>query len=298
MEYQNKTVLRYSLKERVKRFLYLLIGRLLSFFNIKQAPGRRLKQALERFSYLQEFEAYCREHENDDHLSEQQIKEIVDYQSHVYSTSRSKHFETYPVEETIQGQVIPMIMSILDRDPAVRSVLNIGARYAYVDHVLATRYPEITFICVDFSKKFIEVNRSFERDNRRFVDGYALALLEEGEIAGDIAFFSSTAVLINNRELRRYMRALSEGTRYVVFNEPIVAPVNGAVIDPSRLPLERQVPTADRCLIHNYRAIVEEAGFEVLHYHLFPYEGSMIMRVPDTHFLHLIARNTKFNQPV
>jgi hypothetical protein len=296
MEYQDKTVLRYPLKGRLKRFLYVLIGQLLTMFGVRQVSGRRLKQALKYFNYKQEFEAYCRNYESNDQLTGEQIDEIVAYQTHVYSTPRSRHFEENPVEETIQGQAIPMIESILDRDPAVRSVLNIGARYAYVDHVLACHHPEITFTCVDFGEKFIEVNRSLDRDNIRFIDGYALTLLEKGEITGDIAFFSSTAVLINNRELRRYMRALAKDTRYVVINEPIIAPVNGAVVDPSRLPLDRQIPTADRCLIHNYRAIAEEAGFEVLHYHLFPYEGRMKMREPDTHFLHMIARNTKFTE--
>ncbi|MBN1122991.1 MAG: hypothetical protein JXJ17_18085 [Anaerolineae bacterium] len=292
MEYQDTTVLRYPLKGRIKRFAYVMIGRLLTLLGIREVSGRRLKQALKHFRDKREFEDAYRQYENNDQLTDQQIDEIIAYQTHVYSTPRGSHFGENPVEETIQGRVIPMIESILTRDPAVRSVLNIGARYAYVDHVLACRHPEIAFTCVDFSQKFIEVNRDFQRDNIRFVDGYALELLEEGEIAGDIVFFSSTATLINNLELRRYMHILAKTTRYVVFNEPIDPPMNGAVIDPSRLPLDRQVSSSDRCLIHNYRAIVEEAGFEVLHYRLFPYEGPLKMREPDMHFLHLIAHNT------
>ncbi len=294
MEYQDKTVLRYPLKGRIKRFLYVLIGGVLTGLGVREVSGRRLKQALKHFRDKQDFEAGYRQYEKNDHLTEQQIAEIVDYQTHVYSTPRHSHFEENPVEETVQGWVIPMIESILECDPAARSVLNVGARYAYVDHVLASRHPEISFTCVDFSQMFIEVNRDFERDNIHFVDGYALLLLEKSEIAGDIVFFSSTATLINNLELRRYMRVLAKTARYVVFNEPVDPPMNGAVIDPDRLPIDRQVVSADRCLIHNYRAIAEEAGFEVLHYHLFPYEGALKMRAPDMHFLHLIARNAKF----
>jgi len=156
---------------------------------------------------------------------------------------------------------------------------------------MACEFPDIHFICVDFAPDLTELNSRLHRENISFHSGYALELLGTGEISADIAYFSSTATLINNLELRNYFSILSTRVKYVVINEPILAPMDGTVINPSFLPLDTSVPVRAKCLTHNYRGMVKEAGYEVLHYHVFSYERTR--NEPDLHMLHLIARNSK-----
>ena len=194
---------------------------------------------------------------------------------------RRGHFRDTPLHLTIQGQAVPLVAAILHRDRAIRSVMDIGVRYAYVDALLAGKFPDVEFIGVDFMPNLRELNADFPQPNLRFVTGYALELLEQDRLRADVTVMIDTALTINNRELRRYFRLLAERTRYVVIDDPLHRSPGGGVEDPLGLPLERSLPVytppvkvttlpGPLCYRHNYKAMLEEAGFEVVHYRVFP----------------------------
>jgi hypothetical protein len=182
------------------------------------------------------------------------------------------------IVDSVQGQVIPFISEILQRDEAVRSVLNIGSAIAMVDSYLAARFPHIEFTGVDLWADLHEINKELHQPNLRLVRGYALDLIEAGTLKADLVFTTSTATRMKNRELRRYLRAISKTARYVVLNEPLTRKPDGVLPDPNRLPLDVSEPimiqpvySGDKhgglppVLCHNYAAACEEAGFSVIY---------------------------------
>lgn len=216
-----------------------------------------------------------------DRLTADELEKVTAFQVAVEDLeARRKFFQTTPVEQTFQGQVIPLVTNLLQTDARVRTVMNIGMRYGFVDHVLASRFPNVRFVGVDFMPNLAEMNAEFARPNLSFVPGYALEQLEAGRIRGDLVMFSSTCPPISNPELRRYMRALASRCQYLVLNEPVLHHRDGRAIDPLSLPVDHSVPVRlgnpsqpNPALhrVHNYKAITEDAGFHVLHYRVSPF---------------------------
>ena len=215
-----------------------------------------------------------------DRLTADELREMVAFQVGAEDLEwRRKYFRTTPLDETFQGQIIPLVDALLEMDPAIRSVMNVGVRYAFADHALAARHPGVRFIGVDFMPDLADMNRELARENLSFVSGYALDLLREGRLEADVVFFSSTALTINNAELRHYLRLIAERARYVVFNEVIHHSPDGTLVNPLDLPVGDSAPVrrqpgganAPLNVVHNYKAIVEEAGFKVLHYRVAPF---------------------------
>lgn len=216
-----------------------------------------------------------------DRLTPEELKAMVAFQvAQQDIENRRDYFKTTPLERTFQGQVIPLVETLLGQDPGVRSVMNIGVRYAFSDHAMAARFPEVQFIGVDFMPNLAEMNADLRRDNLRFVSGYALDLIEKGDLRADLIFFSSTALTINNAELRRYLRLIAARARYFIVNEPLHHAPDGSLPNPLGLPVDGSVSVRIQPgvannpppnIIHNYAALAEEAGFEVLHHRIFPF---------------------------
>ena len=215
-----------------------------------------------------------------DRLTPDELRDMVAFQVSAEDLEwRRSYFRTTPLDQTFQGRVIPLIDALLAADPAIRSVMNVGVRYGFADHVMAARHPGVRFIGVDFMPDLAQMNRELARENLSFVSGYALDLLREGRVRADVVLFSSTALTINNAELRHYLRLVAARARYVVFNEVVHHSPDGALVDPLSLGVDGSLPVrrqpggaaAPLNIVHNYKAIVEEAGFKVLHYRLAPF---------------------------
>lgn len=264
--------------------LRIWLGRLL----VQGFPsvGDALRRAIATADYFRELESYDRVQETGtDRLSQARIDSLS---SHDFSTEVLEGWHrtfTGNPESNIQWYVVPLVKKVLDEDASVRSVLNIGVKIAYFDAELAKAYPDRSFHGVDFMRRLAEFNQRYWQPNLGFTSGYALALLEKGEIGADLTFFSSTAVIIRNHELRKYLSLLRRRSRYVVLNEPLYTfPKSDEIVDPATVPLEQSFliatpdvppgyapPTAENrslCFVHNYPAMLEEAGFEVQHYEI------------------------------
>ena len=214
-------------------------------------------------------------------LSSKQIQEVGNYLAQVKDLElRRDYFTSRSIDGTLSGLVVPLVENVLACDSAMRSVLNIGAYYAFTDFALATRYPHIQFTAVDLLPDMEVYNAEFAAPNLHFISCYPLERLESDEVRADITLFSATAAEIMNAELRRYFRVLSERTAYVVLSEPVYPLPNGLIINPATVDYTCSIPAYAQpdylphpigpvAYIHNYRQMLIESGFEILHYQAF-----------------------------
>jgi len=94
--------------------------------------------------------------------------------------------------------------------------------------------------------------------NIRFVGGYALDLLESGEIEAQIAFASSTFSVMPPRELARYIAALIEsGARDLLIVDPM-----GQIYHPEKYP-GRSIHLASGMWGHDYRHYLKDRASSI-----------------------------------
>ncbi len=193
---------------------------------------------------------------------------------------RRAYFETTPIERTFQGLILPLLDKLIEHDTSIKQILNIGVNYAHIDWLLAKSHPDIQFTGIDFATNLAEFNEEFSRENLNFITGYTLELLEKGQLEIDVVMMSSVAYEIKNAEVRAYFKAVAAHGGYFVMNEPIYLLPGGAVVNPDEVPLEESKPVysyagpkrrqpGPLALVHNYRAMLEAEGFEILHFHVF-----------------------------
>jgi hypothetical protein len=270
MEFTTRTNLEFTPREAMKWRWRLRLGRAIDHF---AKPAREMT-VLERRAYV------AKARSPGSRLTDEEVRELASYMHDVQELpSRRAYFQGRPLEQTFQGLAVPLVRKVIEGDPAVRTVLNIGLHYAWCDHALATMFPTVNFVGVDFAPNLAEFNAEFARPNFTARTGYALDLLEGGEIRPDAVLMSSTAVVIKNAELRRYAKVIAGVARYFLFSEPLYTFPGSAVVDPLTVPLEESRPAyayagyndkpGPLCYTHNYKAILEEAGFEIVHYHAF-----------------------------
>ena len=214
-------------------------------------------------------------------LSLKQVQEIADYLVQVKDLElRRDYFNTRPVEKTLSGLALPLVVDVLEHDETISTVLNIGAYYSFVDHLLARQYPNIQFTAVDLLPGMDIFNAEFTAENLHFSSCYALDAIESGNLRADVTLFSATAAEIMNAELRQYLKLLSARSRYIVLSEPVYPLPDGRIINPALVSVESSVPAYAQpdylphpmgpvAFVHNYREMLHESGFEILHYHAF-----------------------------
>jgi hypothetical protein len=270
MDFIKRTNLGYSWKESMSWRWRTWLGRVLERFC---QPAREMDRLL-HMAYVHKARS------PGSRLTDAEIEDLKKFMHDVQElATRRAYFQGRLIFETFQGLVIGLVAGVLEHDATVRSVLNIGTHYAHSDHHMACQWPHVQFTGVDFAPNLADFNKEFARANLRMVSGYALDMLESGDVRADVVIMSSTAVVIKNAEMRRYLRAAAKSARYIVLNEPIYILPGGAVIDPDKVALDESRPAhaiesfqsmpGPLCYVHNFRAMLAEAGLHVLHYHVF-----------------------------
>lgn len=259
-----------SLAHKLQYAIWLQLGKIM--------PGHTAcHQAYREHRAIQKKYQDWLQHSPEDGLSPTEIKTIFNDPFETYIddiNGRRDLFETRPPEHTFQGVILPLIREVIHHDPQVQSILEIGAYYGYINHILAKEFPHMHVYGIDFPDCMSAINQEFTQPNLKFLSGYALDQLESGELTADIVYFVSTATRLKNKEYKRYLNAIK---RYIVLNEPLIELPGGGLIDPADLPTHRSTPvvyhpSSDHyppCFIHNYKAIAEEQGFKVLHYRVY-----------------------------
>lgn len=251
---------------------------------------------------------HARATRNGERLSEQQFLELQEFQETAMDIeARRQYFRNSDHTKTMHGIAPPLIETVLRQDRTVRTVLNIGCNYAYMDHVMASRHPEIQFLGIDAPRSLEEVNADLALPNLKIYSGYALDYLESGQLRPDLCYFSSTATVIRNAELKAYFRQLAKTAKYLVLSEPIY-PSRSLVFDegyydnPDDIGADESFPTFLQThfasnkrgylsYLHNYRAIAEQCGFETLHHRVF------VPTFTTQHWIEFIGRSRNTASP-
>ena len=245
--------------------------------------GRRLSEAIDLYKARQELgnvASVIAAQTISDRLTPHQFKRLVKQQEDTLNLEqRREYYRSSDPRKIYQGISYEIIKSVLLRDPSVESSLNIGCNYAYMDWLLAKEFANVLVQGVDVNPTLPKINRDLKLPNTKFYSGYALELLENG-LAADIIYTSSAATVIRNLELRTYARLIADRAKYFLISEPIWALPGGEIVDPKTVHPIKSIPafiqreplTGDfgyLCWIHNYKSIIEYAGFEVVEYRFY-----------------------------
>ncbi len=163
--------------------------------------------------------------------------------------------------------VLRVMDGLIKADPSVARVLDFGLAYAHVDSMLARRFPEVEFMGIDRSQLTVAVNaREFEGlQNLKLHAGDVFQFLG-GLDRLDVLFHMRTACLLPADFLKRlYGQARERGARYVVLAEQVgLSWQTGKGYEFS----DQEKPSELlrwRMWIHNYPALLAQAGFQVSH---------------------------------
>jgi hypothetical protein len=255
------------------------------WWRLRIAIGRRLNKYIvpaRQLAFVENRANVMRARSPGARLVPEQIEHLRKYMLDVQDRDiRREYFRATPIERTFQGLILPLVAEVLEGDPSISSVMNVGVSYAHIDGLLARTYPAVRFTCVDFATNLADYNAEFARENLEFRSGYAMEMMESGELRADVMLMSSAAYEIKNAEVRRYFELFAKnGGRYVVLNDPIYPLPGGAIVDPDDVSLDESRPVhslqgvgvhrhGPLARVHNYRKMLEAAGFEVIHYHVF-----------------------------
>lgn len=158
--------------------------------------------------------------------------------------------------------------ALRDHAQDVKAFINFGAFCAWVDADLAEQFPGIDFQGVDLGARTKALNQmAFQRQNLGFHDEFILDFLQRGEVGKTttMLFHARTATLFYPKFLQRfYRRCAALGIRYLALWE------NGSLSystarfhDLGRIP-DGAVAYRDVMFIHDYRALLELAGYEIV----------------------------------
>jgi SAM-dependent methyltransferase len=247
----------------------------LMFFRLLKSVGKRLYKAWNAYAGTQELKesfTIWMTRSPGDRLSDQEIARYSN--DYIYERPSPEFIANPDLTSEPQQKIVPLLERVIESDPSIRKVLNIGCYIGRLDYYLARKYPHIEFIGIDFWADLTEANVGLMPPNRKVLRGYALDIIEARQADADLTFFFSTAARIKNAELRRYLRALK--SKYVVMNEPNFRLPTGEILNPDEIDPKTSAPTRKYpihagdmagghppCLTHNYRALLKDAGFSV-----------------------------------
>lgn len=181
-----------------------------------------------------------------------------------------------PLEKQQRGLMIPILKQCLSENAQrLKTVVEIGCGNGDVIQFLAEQHPDYVFCGVDFFIKNALLKHDHQK-NLSFVKGYALDLLESGQLKGDIIFGSSTFCVFTPKELERYLKAMHmAGFSEVILSEPVWG---GHVQTNDRRIISKHIGRS--VWFHNYCGYLRQAKFDIKRFDFFPYKHNKSVR-PD-----------------
>ncbi len=193
-----------------------------------------------------------------------------------------------PLTQRVSGQILPQVEGVLKE---IRSgqVVEIGCGNGWVAAYLAGKYPAIQFIAMDLSLP--KAVRRQESGNLRFMEGYALDLLEPAELPLDAVYFQSTGIMCLPKEMLAYFQLFQRRkVRWVVLNETTRS------YAPIRLNEQhsRSIFLGSRMWKHDYPGLARQCGYEVVVFQSRHWSEVIEPRYNhlryDTHLVQIVAR--------
>jgi len=182
------------------------------------------------------------------------------------------------ISQQQRGMILPTLRDKLKELPSNAVAVEIGTGNGDVSALIATEFPEIKIIGIDFSVTTATKKHS-EILNLEFQKGYALELIESGKIQGDIVWASSTFAILTPLEYHRYLAAISKSFSHIVMSEPTWG---GHAMEMDGLPISEHLE--DAIWFHNYVCYVKHYGYSIDRIHHNPYKHPVSLR-PDIRLL-------------
>jgi hypothetical protein len=204
--------------------------------------------------------------------------------------SRSKDVltdEVLKTPPTPTAMCAVLVREVLEAHPEVKTVTNIGAFLDNICAYLAPKFPEVEFTSLDGYEDMARIN-SFLRQapNWKFASGYALHMLERGDLKADLFFMTSTSVNFTHRELDRYIAAFARVAKVLVFSEPWWPIVTSLDL---RIPRPEDIPPGKPGLgltyfnyQHNYPHYLAKHGFRIWMSRVVPISTSARLQIVAT----------------
>jgi hypothetical protein len=168
-----------------------------------------------------------------------------------------------------QLEVIP---PLLKSDPEIKKFLDFGVCYAHIDMELAKRFPAVEFHGIDRSPltKILNEFEFGQRPNLKFIVGDVMPHLEHMDYDASVFFHSRTALVLSRPVLEElYRRVFKAGFRYIVGFEQFG--LSRETLKPFVFDLDVRdsVPFRAFMFIHNYPAILRDAGYTMVRAEVF-----------------------------
>lgn len=249
--------------------LDLVIGRVarqaLDVYDLLQKGARAAHEGKLTPERVEEFRRLC-ENKPDDYIDARQIPFT---EKEISNPGEWQEFGAQLLLETLSDQTL-----------GIRSALNVGGYNDRHFSYMARKFPGVKFCSVDFMSeaKMHVFNRLLPQSpNWTLKSGYALDLLQKGEVDADLVFLSSTSLLFNNEELDLYLAEMAKRSKVVVINEgwgvvstgnrlsslPLLPRVIRPEDIPENEPVVRSMAGVYYFYAHNYPAKFAKHGFEV-----------------------------------
>lgn len=212
----------------------------------------------------------------------------------MYRENITDHDQKGEMEETSQYYLYKYIEAQAPR--ANVTVCDIGAFYCGADVHFLKKFPQATVYGLDFGD-MLGLNRDIAMDRLKLFPGYPLETLEKLVSEGkrrifDYVIFARTAALMNHNELFSYMENIRLLANNVCFLE--VAKTTSMLtptLNVRTIPLDKPVKIFNLVRIHNYPALLEKYGFEVVDAAVLPPTTFKQYFVPDHQFIFTAGRN-------
>ncbi len=180
---------------------------------------------------------------------------------------------------------------IINRDAKFNRIVNVGSSFPFVEcKFIAARYPGVHWDMLDFAENLETEAQTIKTDNVEFFSCYPLDWLRSNDTRRyDIAYFNRVLVLLTNSELRSYLSIIKTIARYIVFCEPACINKFTLPVCLDKIPSHQSIPTYGLMQIHNYRHILREFGFSMVHYD--SYETPVEWHGEEHHLVLGVAKN-------
>jgi len=161
---------------------------------------------------------------------------------------------------------LELVPTLLKSDPEIKRFLDFGVCYAHIDVELAKRFPGIEFHGIDRSPltKILNESEFGQRPNVKFIVGDVMAHLEDTDYERSVFFHSRTALVLSRPVLEElYKRVFRAGFRYIVGFEQFGLSRETLTPFVFDVDFKESVPFRAFMFIHNYPAILKNAGFTI-----------------------------------
>ena len=255
-----------------------------------QYPNMRRRQLLKGALGLSErlkAEAAHRSHfvsrRNAGPLTPQQVKAMFAEQSVQIDRAEARsafqltdeNLQDTDISKQAQTQCAKLFLDFARDRPGLNKVVNVGARTDVVSAYLAQKFPEREFVSVDMHPDLAGQNRFLpQSSNWSYFQGYAIDLMRDGRLSGDVVIMTSVAVLMNNAEFDEFLKLAHQRFSAVLINEVFYGPddylrlmryrITKRPYRPEDVPIDRPWCAGPHSnYMHNYPKKLERRGFSV-----------------------------------